>query len=90
MNIDHHSCRLCGASDRQTILNDIITTYKDRFALKQCVHCALVTTEPVPSDNLLQHYYDRDYWQTGATKTGTVSGPELRYPEAAPPCSRPS
>ncbi len=72
MNIDHHSCRLCGASDRQTILNDIITTHKDRFALKQCVHCALVTTDPVPSDNLLQQYYDRDYWQTGATKTGTV------------------
>ena len=72
MNAEYHTCRLCGASERQKILSDIITSYNDRFELKQCNHCALVTTDPMPSEALLQQYYDRDYWQTGATKTSTV------------------
>lgn len=72
MKVEHHSCRLCGAGDMQTILSDIIIRYDERFALKQCSHCALVTTVPTPSDALLQQYYDRDYWQTGASKGSTV------------------
>jgi SAM-dependent methyltransferase len=69
---DNNHCRLCGGKSRQIILHDIITRYNDRFVLNQCDHCALVTTDPMPSDKMLQQYYDRDYWQSGPAKKSTV------------------
>jgi SAM-dependent methyltransferase len=69
---DNHTCRLCGGKIQQTILHDIITRYNDRFALNQCDNCALVTTYPIPSEKMLQQYYDPDYWQSGKLKTNTV------------------
>jgi SAM-dependent methyltransferase len=68
---DNNPCRLCGGKSQQTILYDIITRYDDRFALNQCDNCALVTTKPMPSDKILQHYYDRDYWQSFQSKKST-------------------
>ncbi len=62
---DNSPCRLCGGKSRQIILQDIITRFTDRFALNQCDDCALVTTSPMPSDKMLQQYYDQDYWQSG-------------------------
>jgi len=68
---DNNPCRLCGGKSQQTILHDIVTRYNDRFALNQCDNCALVTTYPMPSDKLLQKYYDQDYWQSGQLKNST-------------------
>jgi len=65
---ENKTCRLCGGTRLQTILHDIITRYNDRFALNQCENCALVTTDPMPSDKMLQQYYDRNYWQSGQLK----------------------
>lgn len=59
---DNNSCRLCGKKSHRIVLDDIITGTNDRFALRQCDHCALVTTHPTPSDTLLKQYYDQDYW----------------------------
>jgi predicted SAM-dependent methyltransferase len=69
---DNNPCRLCGGKSQQTILDDIITRYNDRFALNQCDNCALVTTHPMPSDKLLQQHYDQDYWQSGQLKNRTA------------------
>ena len=61
---DTNPCRLCGEKSHQIILDDIITRTNDPFALNQCDNCALVTTSPMPSDKMLQQYYDQDYWQS--------------------------
>jgi len=66
---DNKPCGLCGGKSRQIILDNIITRYNDRFALNKCDNCALVTTSPMPSDKMLQQYYDQDYWQSGQLKT---------------------
>ena len=71
-NVDNYTCRLCGASGQRTILNDIITKDNDRFVLNRCDNCALVTTYPMPSDRILQRYYDRDYWQSGQLENSTA------------------
>jgi SAM-dependent methyltransferase len=68
---DNNPCRLCGGKSQQTILHDILTRHNDRFALNQCDKCELVTTYPMPSDKLLQQYYDQDYWQSGQLKNST-------------------
>jgi SAM-dependent methyltransferase len=68
---DNHTCRLCGGISHQIILHDIITRYNDRFALNQCDNCALVTTYPMPSQKMLQPYYDPNYWQSGQLKSST-------------------
>ena len=62
---DIKSCRLCGEKSHQIILDDIVTSANDRFALNQCNNCALITTYPMPSAKLLQQYYDQDYWHSG-------------------------
>jgi SAM-dependent methyltransferase len=69
---DNNPCRICGGTNQQTILHDIITRYNDRFALNQCDNCALVTTNPTPSDKMLQQYYDQDYWQSGQLKNSVL------------------
>ena len=69
---ENNHCRLCGGKSRHVILPDIITRDNDRFVLSQCDHCALVTTDPTPSDKMLHQYYDRDYWQPGPLKTSNV------------------
>lgn len=69
---DNNPCRLCGGKSRHIILHDIITRYNDRFVLNRCDYCGLVTTDPMPSDKMLQQYYDRDYWQSGALKTSSL------------------
>ena len=66
---DNNPCGLCGGKSRRIILDDIITRYNDRFRLNQCDNCALVTTSPMPSDKMLQQYYDQDYWQSGQLKS---------------------
>ncbi len=68
---ENKTCRLCGGKSQQTLLHDIITGNNDRFALNQCDNCALVTTYPMPSDEMLQHYYDQDYWQSSQLKDST-------------------
>jgi len=68
---DNHTCRLCGGISHQIILHDFITRYNDRFALNQCDNCALVTTYPMPSEEMLKQYYDQDYWQSGQFKNST-------------------
>jgi SAM-dependent methyltransferase len=69
---DNNTCRLCGTSGQQIILHDIITTHNDRFSLKKCETCSLVATSPMPSDELLQRYYDQDYWQAGRVKNDSI------------------
>jgi SAM-dependent methyltransferase len=71
-NADSNTCRLCGTSRQQNILNDIITRYRDRFSLKKCEACSFVTTDPMPADDLLQRYYDLDYWQSEIVKSPSV------------------
>jgi SAM-dependent methyltransferase len=66
---DNNPCGICGGRTHQIILDDIITRTNDRFALSQCDNCALVTTSPMPSDKMLQQYYDQDYWQSGQLKS---------------------
>ena len=61
-------CRLCGAGHQQVIYNDLTTRYHDRFLLKQCANCGYVYTFPMPSDRLLERYYDQNYWQSGKLK----------------------
>ncbi|MGB5750668.1 MAG: class I SAM-dependent methyltransferase [Desulfobacterales bacterium] len=68
---ENNTCRLCGGKGQQTILHDISTRDNDRFALSQCDNCALVTTYPMASENILQRYYDQDYWQSGQLKKST-------------------
>jgi len=68
---ENKTCRLCGGTRQQAILHDIITRHNDRFALNRCENCALVTTDPMPSDKMLQQYYDRNYWQSGQLKNST-------------------
>lgn len=69
---ENNICRLCGGKSRQTFLHDIITRNNDRFALNRCDNCALVTTDPMPADKMLQQYYDQDYWQAGRVKTSAL------------------
>ena len=64
---DNNPCRLCGGESWQIILHDILTRQKDRFALRKCDDCDLVTTYPIPSEEKLQHYYNQDYWQSSQT-----------------------
>ena len=68
---ENKTCRLCGGKSRQTLLHDIITGNNDRFALNQCDNCTLVTTYPMPTDEMLQQYYDQDYWQSSQLKDST-------------------
>ena len=65
---ENNTCRLCGGTGQQAVLHDISTRDNDRFALNQCDNCSLVTTYPMPSEKMLQQYYDRDYWQSGQLK----------------------
>lgn len=69
---ENKPCRLCGGKSQQTILHEITTGFNDRFVLNQCDNCALVTTYPMPTDKMLQYYYDRDYWQSGQLKNSTL------------------
>jgi ubiquinone/menaquinone biosynthesis C-methylase UbiE len=68
-DFENNTCRLCGGKGQQAILHDISTRDNDLFALNRCDHCALVTTYPMPSEKLLQQYYDRNYWQSGQLKS---------------------
>lgn len=61
-------CRLWGGRGQQTILDNLMTKYHDNFSLKKCPNCAYVSTYPIPSDQLLQRYYDQNYWQSGRLK----------------------
>jgi len=72
--VNFNTCRLCGSSEQQTILNDIITGCQDRYSLIKCQSCSFVTTDPLPSDDLLQRYYDLDYWQSGKVKSNAALG----------------
>lgn len=65
---EKNSCRLCGARGQQTILDNLMTKYHDNFSLKKCPNCSYVSTYPIPSDQLLQRYYDQNYWQSGKLK----------------------
>jgi 2-polyprenyl-3-methyl-5-hydroxy-6-metoxy-1,4-benzoquinol methylase len=65
---ENNSCCLCGASNQQIILDNLVTKYRDSFSLKKCRNCSYVSTNPIPSDQLLRRYYDHNYWQSGRLK----------------------
>jgi 2-polyprenyl-3-methyl-5-hydroxy-6-metoxy-1,4-benzoquinol methylase len=65
---ENNSCRLCGARDQQIIRDNLVSKYRDSFSLKKCKSCSYVSTHPVPSNQLLRRYYDRNYWQSGRLK----------------------
>jgi len=69
--VDEKTCRLCGSRGQRILLRDIISSYNDRFSLNKCDACSFVTIDPMPSDELLQRYYDLAYWQSEKVNTST-------------------
>jgi len=69
---ENNSCRLCGGRDQQSISENLLTKYNDSFSLRRCTTCAYVSTYPTPSDQLLERYYDQNYWQSGHLKNSSA------------------
>jgi len=68
----NQTCRLCGGIIQKNILPSIITAYSDRYKLKICENCSFVSIYPIPSDETLQRYYDRNYWHAEGGKNNVI------------------
>jgi SAM-dependent methyltransferase len=62
-------CRLCGQNEMAVILSGIRTDLKDDYSLLECGKCGFVTLSPLPDDQLLGKYYNREYWQEGSNSS---------------------
>ena len=66
------NCRICNNTEIKPILSGLQTRLGEVYSLMQCSACAFISTHPLPDPNSLKKYYDQDYWQNSAGKTGSL------------------
>jgi len=55
-----HTCRVCGQSRHETVLSDYRAVGR-AWNLIRCLTCGLVSTSPLPDDNMLALHYADGY-----------------------------
>ena len=64
-------CRLCGQDKMDVILSGSRPDLRYNYSLLRCSKCNFVTLSPLPDDELLKKYYNREYWQEcGSNSSG--------------------
>ena len=72
------SCRICGSTRHQTVLSNYQAMGRS-WDLIQCLSCGLVSTEPIPDDDILEGRYSQDYWAASDDRTtGAVYNIRMR------------
>ncbi|MFC1812829.1 class I SAM-dependent methyltransferase [Thermodesulfobacteriota bacterium] len=52
-----------------TILPNLRSSLNEEFCLQKCKECFFITLAPLPDDQVLEKYYNRDYWDEESTST---------------------
>ena len=56
-------CRICNHRSFDTIMTDVRTRLGETYGLKQCKNCSFISTDPLPSPEILKKYYAGSYRQ---------------------------
>jgi SAM-dependent methyltransferase len=65
------SCRVCGCTRQKIILKDYRALNRS-WDLVKCLNCGLVSTEPLPDEEILAFKYTGDYWAASSDPAAAV------------------